>query len=49
MAQQKIRQTYVSKKKKLRSNKLRPLNIRKTLGPKSGWRGMKKKKRGQGA
>jgi hypothetical protein len=46
MAQQK--KIYVKKKKTSRGHKLRPLNLKKSLGPKSGWRGMKKRKRRQG-
>jgi|TARA_E500000305_G_scaffold82544_1_gene68374 hypothetical protein len=39
---------YIAKKRKKRGSKLRPLNMRKRLGPKSGWKNMKKRKRGQG-
>ena len=44
----KITTTYSSKTKTRRRNKLRPFNGRKKLGPKSAWRGTKKRKRGQG-
>jgi hypothetical protein len=45
---QKIQQNYSAKTKIRRRNNLRPLNIRKKLGPKSAFLGTRKKKRGQG-
>ena len=45
---QKISVSSASKTKVRRRGNLRPLNTRKSLGPKSSWRGVRKKKRGQG-
>mgnify|MGYP000073410169 FL=1 len=44
----KVKESYTAKKRKKRGNKLRPLNMRKKLGPKSNVRGTQKRKRGQG-
>ena len=45
---QKQTSTYTPRNKTKRRNKLRPLNVRKKLGPHSSFRGMKSKARGQG-
>jgi|TARA_R110002153_G_scaffold88369_2_gene217641 hypothetical protein len=47
MAQQKSH-AYQTKTRVRRRNRPRPLNIRKTLGPRSAFAGSRKKRRGQG-
>ena len=44
----KVQQNYKKRTKVKRRNRVRPLNMRKKMGPKSAFLGIRKKKRGQG-
>ena len=45
---QKVVSTYSKKTPTRRRKKVRPLNVRKSLGPKSAFAGINKRRRGQG-
>ena len=46
---QKAATSYIKKSTTRRRHRVRPLNHRKSLGPKSAFAGIKKRKRGQGS